>query len=137
LINQAERIFRLASEKNIRRHVEIVEHVQLLMNERDAELHRVGDVVDFHRLAVNENFPGVGLMDAAEDFHQRGFARAVFAADAPRLRRARFRLTLSKRDDAGKWRFGNPAHFEQWRGGHFIGRESFSPRPDSRRRCPS
>jgi hypothetical protein len=36
-----------------------------------------GDAVDFHRHTFNENFPGVGLMHTAEDFHQGGFARAI------------------------------------------------------------
>ena len=61
---------RLAAEENIRRHVQIVEHVQFLVNETDAIPRGVGDRVDSYRFTVNEDFPGVRLMNAAEDFHQ-------------------------------------------------------------------
>ena len=61
---------RLAPEKDIRRHVQIIEHVQFLMNETDAIPRGVGDRVNGYRLTVNEDFPGVRLMNAAEDFHQ-------------------------------------------------------------------
>ena len=38
-IDQAERIFRFAAEKDIRRDIEVAEDVQFLMNESDAEAH--------------------------------------------------------------------------------------------------
>ena len=78
-VNQAQRIERLAPEKDVGGDVEIVEHVEFLVNEGDAEADGVVDVLDFDRLTVNFDFAGVGLVDAAEDFHQGGFAGAVFA----------------------------------------------------------
>ena len=48
-----ERVARLAPQKNVRRHVEIVQDVEFLVDERDAEAHGVVDVLDFDRLAVN------------------------------------------------------------------------------------
>ena len=81
------------------------------------KLMRIRDAVNFHRFAVNEDLPGVGLMHAAEDFHQGGFARAVFAAKRDDLAAPDGQADIIKRFDAGK-SLGNPAHFQQRRGGH-------------------
>ena len=35
--------------------------------------------MDFDFSALEQDLPGVFVIDAGEDFHQRGFARAVFA----------------------------------------------------------
>ena len=60
---------RLAAEKDVGRHVEVVEDVEFLVDEGDAELHRVGDVVDLDRLAVHEN-----LARRPADRRRRGFS---------------------------------------------------------------
>ena len=114
-VDQAQRaLARLAAEENIRRHVEIIQDVQFLVDERDAVAHGVIDAVDFHRLAVNKDFPGVRLVDAAEDFHQRGFARAVLADQRDDLARINFEVHFAQREHAGE-ALGYSAQLEQRR----------------------
>ena len=54
----------------------------MLMHHADAVADRLARRGDAHRLAVDANFAGVGLVEAVEDRHQRRFAGAVFADDA-------------------------------------------------------
>ncbi len=49
------------------------------MNHADPERARGLRVRDAHRVAVEADFTAVGLIDAREDFHQRGFSGAVLA----------------------------------------------------------
>ena len=101
-INQPERIFWFASEKNIGRHVQIIQHVQLLMNKGDSERHRVVNVVNLQRFPVEFKLAIVRLINSADDFHQRGFARAIFAAERDDFSCADFQRDVIERDDAGK-----------------------------------
>src|SRR6185503_2304846 len=103
---------RLASEKDIGGHVEIIEDVECLVNKGDAELHRVGHFLDLHGLAVKKDFTGTGLVDSTQNFHQRGLARAVFAAERDDLAASDLKTDVIQGDYAGK-SLGNPAHFEQ------------------------
>src|SRR5262245_37315607 len=67
---------RLASEKNVRGDIEVRQNVQFLMNEPDAQPHRIVHRMDRDHFAVDANLARVRLMDAAEYFHQRGFTGA-------------------------------------------------------------
>ena len=84
------------------------------MNERDAEPHRVVDIVDLDRLAADQDFAGVGRIDAAEDLHERGFARSIFANERDDFTLADFQAYVVQRDHAGK-AFGDPTHLEKGR----------------------
>jgi len=78
-IDQTERCVQgFTTQKNIARDIEVIEHVEFLVDEGDAEPHRVRDVTDLHRSPIHLNLPGIGFVHAAENFHQRGFAGAVF-----------------------------------------------------------
>ena len=67
------------AQENVAGDVEVRREHQLLMDQRDAESLGVGDAAEDDGLAVDEQFPCVRLISAAEDLHQRAFARAVFA----------------------------------------------------------
>ena len=88
------------------------------MNESDPQLHRVGDVVDLHRLTIHKNFTFVRLIHPAEDFHQGGFARAVLAAKREHFALADFEAHVVQSDHTGE-SFGDSAHREKRRRVHF------------------
>jgi len=88
-VNQPQSVDRLASQKNICRHVQIIQDIQLLVDETDAEPHGVLHVTDGDGLAIQLDFTGIRLIHAAQDFHQGGFARAVLAAERRPPRRGR------------------------------------------------
>jgi hypothetical protein len=52
----------------------------LLVHQADAQAHRVRRAVDDHLAPVQRDLAFVGLVDAVDDVHQRGLARAVLAA---------------------------------------------------------
>ena len=133
-VNQAKRIPRLTTEIDIRRDIQIAKNVQLLMDEGDSEFHRIGDVIDHYRPAFNEDFPGIRLIHAAEDFHEGGFARAVFPAQGNNLATPDGQIDVVEGFDAGE-SLGNSPHFEQRRVRHIICQGSFSLPPDNRRHC--
>ena len=85
-IDQFERRYqRLASEEDVRRDIKVFEHVELLVNEADAEIHRIVDIVNFDGLAIDKQLTFFRLIDATEDFHQRGFTSSVLAAEGEDL----------------------------------------------------
>ena len=51
----------------------------MLVHHADAERRGVVGVVDLHDLPVLANLPGLGLIEAEEDAHQRALAGAVLA----------------------------------------------------------
>ena len=63
------------------------------------------------------DFAGVGLVNAAEDIHQRGLAGAVFADERDDFTARDLQIHGIQRHDAGK-SLGNPAHFKQRRRAH-------------------
>ena len=79
-VDEAEAIG-LAAEKNIGADREIVGQIEFLMDQRDAELERLRNRSELHRLAVDDDFAGRGRFDAGDNPHQRAFAGAVFADD--------------------------------------------------------
>src|SRR5204863_8169649 len=72
-INQSQRPapHRLAPQKDVLGYVEIIEHIQFLMNETDASADRVRHRTDDDLVTVNTNPASIRLIDAAEDFHER------------------------------------------------------------------
>ena len=73
VIDQTERspVRRLASEEHVAGDVEVVEEVQLLVDERDAQRRGGVDVRDRHAGTVEQDLARVGLLDPADDLHQR------------------------------------------------------------------
>ena len=70
--------------QDVFKHVHRVESLNLLLDKGDAEIRGGFGVCDHDLLAVDNNLAAViGLVNAAEDVHQRGLAGAVDAASAP------------------------------------------------------
>ena len=63
------------------RHAQAVEQAEVLENHADAQGAGLLRAADMHRLTLKQNAARVGLHRAINDFHQSGFARAVFAQD--------------------------------------------------------
>ena len=79
LFVQPQPLLQLAPQKQVLVDIQIVDQIQLLMDERDARVQRISGRGEGHRLAVHADFARVRLQHAAQNVHQRGLARAVFA----------------------------------------------------------
>ena len=69
---------RLAAEKHVLHHRQLRNQVQFLMDDGDAGALGFDGVADLHGLAVDQDLARIGLVDAAQNLHERRFARAVF-----------------------------------------------------------
>ena len=67
----------LAAQQHVAGHIEVVELVQLLVDERDPERRRRVDVADHDTRAVEEHISRIRLLDASDDLHQGGLTRTV------------------------------------------------------------
>ena len=65
-------------KEDILRHGQMLAHVQLLVDDGDAKLLRLFRREISDLLAKNRDLALVARINAAENFHQRRFARAVF-----------------------------------------------------------
>ena len=72
----------LDAEDHVFQHGEGVHEHEVLMHHPDPGFDGVVGAVDLQRLALHPNLPGVSLVEAVEDAHQRGLARAVLPDDA-------------------------------------------------------
>ena len=130
-VDQPERTDdRLATQEDIRRDIEIVENIEFLMNERNAEPHGFVDSGNVDCPAIHENFPCIGLINPTQDFHQRGLTRSVFAAQRNDLAAFHFNIYVIQSHHAGK-PFGNPAHLEQGRRVHAMYLSRNNGRPNA------
>jgi hypothetical protein len=116
-INQPKRFERaaqhwLTAKKNIRRDIQIVQHVQLLMDEANPKPNRIVDRMNLNRRAFDSDFPSIRLIKPAKDFHQRRFPCAVFAKQGDDFRGVDLKINRVQRDNARK-AFANAAHFKQ------------------------
>ena len=74
----------------------------LLEHHADSFSVGVGGAFDAGLLAGDEDLPGVGLIDAAQNLHQRGFAGAVLADEAHDLSGPDLDRDVLERVDAGE-----------------------------------
>ena len=81
----------------------------MLVDHADIVRQRVRRGVKRHRLAVEQDFARVRLVHAVEDFHQRRFARAVFAEQRVNLARFHVEIDVIIGEHAGK-ALGDAAH---------------------------
>ena len=114
-INEPECAARFAPEKNICRYIEIRQDIQFLVDESNAELHRIGHVMDADRFSIDADFTAIRLVNATEDFHQRGLPRAVFADECQNFALGDFESHPVQCHNARE-SFADPAHFQQWCG---------------------
>ena len=72
----------LGAEHHVLEHGEAVDQHEVLVHHADAGAIASRGLSDAHRLAVDADLAGVGLVEAVEDGHQRRLAGAVLADDA-------------------------------------------------------
>jgi hypothetical protein len=107
---------RLGAEKDVLLHAEVRGEVQFLINHRDAALPGVQWIARHEGLAVELERAGVRLIRAAQDFHERALARAVFADERVNLARRHRERNVPQRRRRPE-RFADGGHL-QARGGH-------------------
>ena len=90
MVQKAIFLFQLPADEHVFIDREVVDEVQFLMDEGDPRVQRLTGVLESLRLVVQQNLPCVGPEHAAQNVHQRAFARAVLAqqrADFPAAKR--------------------------------------------------
>jgi hypothetical protein len=78
-VQQPETVLQVAAEKNVLHRVQVRDEAELLEDDADARCDRVAVARKLSFAALDEDAPLVGLVDAAQDLHQRRLARAVLA----------------------------------------------------------
>ena len=81
---------------------QMIHQVQFLMNDADAERLRLARARTVDRLAVEEDFAGIRLIDAGEDLHQRRLAGAVLAHQRMHFAAIEIESRAAQRMHAGK-----------------------------------
>ena len=71
--------------------------IQLLVNHGDAAAAGVQRIRGGKRTAIEFDLPGVGNVSAAQNFHERAFAGAVFADERVNFARADFKGNILER----------------------------------------
>ena len=99
-IYPAQRQPRLASQENVFGDGEVRGQHGFLMNHRNALERRLRGTAKADAAALPKHFPAVAFQHAGHDFHERGFAGAVFAHQ-------QMDLTARRRRD---WRRAGPPH---------------------------
>ena len=51
------------------------------MNQDDPLIHRIACFLELGRLTINQDFTGIGRLDASQDLHQCAFACTIFPDD--------------------------------------------------------
>ena len=104
---------RLAPEEDVFSHGKIRGEREFLMNQPDAEPVRVASPARIsHGLAVHQDFARIRLVNAAENFDQRGFARAVLTEQRVNLPGPQLEIHPRQRRHAAET-FADAAQFDQ------------------------
>jgi hypothetical protein len=69
----------LAAKVYVSGNIDVIEEIEFLVDKADAVAHGVVDGAEGDLPAVDEYHSFIGLMDAAKNLEQRGFARAILA----------------------------------------------------------
>ena len=72
---------RLAAQKHVLGHAQVGRDAEFLMHHGDAARPGVARGAEVDGLAVHPELTGIGAVHAGDHFHQRAFARAVFAGE--------------------------------------------------------
>ena len=80
--------------------------IDLLIDDADAVVDRIVVIAQPKALAIQKHFALIGMIYAAHDFHQRGFARAILAEDGVNLALVKLHGYILQRLHAAE-RFGN------------------------------
>ena len=89
---------------------EYVNQLEMLVDHADAVRIGVLGIADFNGLPADEDFTGVGIVDAGDHIHQRRFAAAVFAEKGEDFALAHAERNVVVRDYAAE-RLGDMAQF--------------------------
>ena len=108
----AEGAHGFAAQEDVFGHGHVRHLHQLLVDNGNAVVPGGIDVVDRHRLSVDEDLALLGDVDAAQHLDQRGLARAVLPQKRVDLAGQQLEVHALQRLDAGK-RLADVFHFEQ------------------------
>ena len=75
--DEPEAALGLAADENVLRDAQVREERGLLVDDRDSGVLALGNVAELDALARHLEVAGIGVVQAGEDFHQRGLAGAV------------------------------------------------------------
>ena len=89
----------LAVEEHVVEHRQLVDEREVLVDGVDARAPRLVDAVRLVRLAAQGHLAHVGLLEAADDLHQRRLAGAVVAEQPEHLALAQVQVDVAQRDD--------------------------------------
>jgi hypothetical protein len=99
---QAERLLRFTSDKDIFCNRQVIHQLQFLMNDADAGRLCLARAVKIDTLAVIANFSGIFRIDAGEYLHQRRLSGAVLAHQGMNFAGIQFEADVVQRPDARK-----------------------------------
>ena len=115
-VDEGEVFAGFAAEEDVGADIEVVDVVEFLVDEADAEGDGIGYGVDGDGFVVDADFAGVGLVDAADNFHEGGLAGAVFTDEGDDFGGGDGEVDLVEGDDAGE-AFGDVGQLQE-RVGH-------------------
>ena len=92
----------LAAQEHVLEHRQLVDQREVLVDGVDAERARMVDAARLVRLAAQEHAALVGLLEAADDLHQRRLAGAVVAEQPQHLALAQVQVDVAQRDDRAR-----------------------------------
>ena len=98
-----------AAEENVFRHGQIGGELHLLVNQGNACGQGIFRPFDVKRLSVDQDLTAGGSVGTCEDFHQRAFARAIFAHQRVDLTGENRQIHALERVEIAKG-FGYAAH---------------------------
>ena len=97
---QTAQFARLASQKNILRRRQVAHQVQFLVHDANGQRLGVRRAFDVNWFAVEQDFAAVFAVHPGQDFHQGGFARAVFPHERVDLASLQVKLGFVQRAHA-------------------------------------
>jgi hypothetical protein len=101
LIDQSEPAG-LAAKKNVFASRQMRDEIKFLVDGADAQALRVLWVPDLDVLSVKNDLPRTLMIGSAQNFHERGFARAVLAEKDMNLTPPQIEINVVQSHDAGK-----------------------------------
>ena len=84
------------------------------MDRRDTEIDRLLRICEDYRLAIDQDFALVRLVNAGEDLDERRLSRTIFADQRRHPAREQRDIDIVQRLDAGK-RLGDATHLQKRR----------------------
>ena len=111
VIQKAALLFEFPPDKHVFVNRQIVNQVQFLMDERDARVKRLRRRIKRFLFAVQQDIARIRLQNAAQNIHQRRFARAVFAQQGTDFALAQLKAH-GLEHLVGTERFADSVHFQ-------------------------